>query len=559
MGKKLNLIEKNQDKLKEIINNNNKEINQINKEIYNNKDSLEKVNKDIILIEQSQKNMKNSFNDEILKINSLELNQSKLEKKREDNVKNINESLKKALKEIELLKNKINENEKDIKIFKEKIKKLEEEKIKKSEEKEDIKEVKKEMQIKKLPIKEYSSNTFKREYNRNNNNYILSSRLKQNHYKNLSLLTEPNVYEKENNSIKEKNIEKDYFNKRMERNFTETNFFKKPDKFVLNRTISTDLFNKNCYNNRACIFNYQKDDIYIVFGVLSLDLVCYNCNNNYIVNKFILFTKLHKDNFDSVRHFYDSKNYRDLIITSSLDSHVKVINFKVRDSTIILDLNFEYLENVIINTAYFINNEIMIPFAYHNKKGTISFYNLEFGFEINEVKEDPGFVLCLNGYYHEYAKKYYAIVSNTEGIYVYNINDYSLYNRFTPRMSLKYNSFTEGHVIEKDEKVILIGTIFSQGFIFLWNLISKNLIEIITLSNGITDICLWNNNYIFACLNGGMKDKFVLLNLNNKNIEKRFDDIKDNNCIGIKILKHRTEGDFLITFSSSGKLYLYKM
>ena len=74
MGKKLNLIEKNQDKLKDIINNNNKEIKQINKEIYNCKDSLEKVNKDIILIEQSQKNMKNNF-DYLLTINSLELNQ----------------------------------------------------------------------------------------------------------------------------------------------------------------------------------------------------------------------------------------------------------------------------------------------------------------------------------------------------------------------------------------------------------------------------------------------------------------------------------------------------
>ena len=88
---------------------------------------------------------------------------------------------------------------------------------------------------------------------------------------------------------------------------------------------------------------------------------------------------------------------------------------------------------------------------------------------------------------------------------------------------------------------------------------NKNLVDIIKLNTGIIDICLWNNNYIFATLlSEGKKDKFVLININNKEIEKTFDDIIDNNCYGIKVLSSKTNGDFLITFSSLGKLYLYK-
>ena len=34
--------------------------------------------------------------------------------------------------------------------------------------------------------------------------------------------------------------------------------------------------------------------------------------------------------FDSCRYFYDENNKRDLILTTSLDNHVKVINFKKR-------------------------------------------------------------------------------------------------------------------------------------------------------------------------------------------------------------------------------------
>ena len=450
MGKKLNLIEKNQDKLKEIINNNNKEINQINKEIYNCKDSLEKVNKDIILIEQSQKNMKNNFDYELLKINSLELNQSKLEKKGEDNVKNINESLKKALKEIELLKNKINENGKDIKIFKEKIKKLEEEEERKKEEKEDKKDNEKyspslTKALKTIqysvPEKRTKIKIINREKSRNylNDNNYLTINNDSYHLKKPSLLTEPNldIQKEENNEGPKDEFNEKLFNKRLERNLTETNFFNRPHNFNLNKTISINLFNKNCYNTRACIFP-QKEKIYIVYGIRSLDLVCYDY---YFEDTFILINKLHKEPFDSCRHFYDNDNDRDLIITSSLDRHVKVTHFKKRFSTVILDLNFDYIENVTINTAYLINNKIMIPFAFHNKIGKISFYDLK-GFKLYKEIEDPGFVLCLNSYYHEYKKIYYAIVSNTKGIYVYNINDYILYNKFTQRMFIKDNSFS---------------------------------------------------------------------------------------------------------------------
>ena len=50
--------------------------------------------------------MKNNLDDNLLKINTIELNQSKLEKTGKENEKNINDSLAKALKEIEFLKNK---------------------------------------------------------------------------------------------------------------------------------------------------------------------------------------------------------------------------------------------------------------------------------------------------------------------------------------------------------------------------------------------------------------------------------------------------------------------
>ena len=194
--KKFNLIEKNQDKLDTIINKNNKEIIQIDKQLSIFKDSFENINKDIMLVKENQKKMKNNYEDELLKIKSIELNQEKLEEKEGENEKNLKDSLKNALNEIEFLKNKINENEKNIKIFMEKINNLENEKNKKEEKKIEKKEPSKnekkiqQYQNNKETVKPLNVFVGKRNYKFNTFNY--------NYFKKFS--TEPN----NNNKIGEK-------------------------------------------------------------------------------------------------------------------------------------------------------------------------------------------------------------------------------------------------------------------------------------------------------------------------------------------------------------------
>ena len=83
--------------------------------------------------------------------------------------------------------------------------------------------------------------------------------------------------------------------------------------------------------------------------------------------KFTIKVKLHKQSFDSLRYYFCEKEKLDLLITSSLYSHVKIIDFRREKSWILMNLDFES-ERKIINTAYFINNYIMVPFA-DNKNG----------------------------------------------------------------------------------------------------------------------------------------------------------------------------------------------
>ena len=284
-----------------------------------------------------------------------------------------------------------------------------------------------------------------------------------------------------------------------------------PFNFKYNTTITSDLFTRNFYNNRACIFTYSKDNnVYVAYGVKNtFDLECYNALYD---KKFIIIKELHKQSFDSCRYFYDELQNIDLIITASLDSHVKVINFLKENSEIILDLNFETntATKKIINTAYYIHQCVLVPFS-NVKKGKVDFYRIKYDIFkthsfIGGIRENAGFILGLSHYFNEKRRVHYALIANKDGIFAYCIDNLKfpeLYHKFIPDLDeeeKKKNCFGEAFVIEKGDSVILIGPSFTYGYLFFWDFFKGDLLHLMKLVSGISDICLWDNNYLFASL-----------------------------------------------------------
>ena len=340
----------------------------------------------------------------------------------------------------------------------------------------------------------------------------------------------------------------------------------KVTKFKIFKTISSDLFKYEYHNNKASIFcSFKDDNIYIVYGVVSLDLECYDVINE---NKFILIKQLHKKAFNSCRYFFDEKNKRDLIITSSLDNHVKIVNFKKEKSEIIDDFNFETRKNIIIDNSFLLDDKIiMIPFSFYylnQKNGTIQFYNINNNNQYIGKIPDIGFILGLNKFYYKKNNQYYILISNIGGIFVYDVKDGKslLYHKFIPQEEDEKKEkieFCESKVYEKDDKLILIGPCLPFNYLYFWDFFDKNLIKKMEINYGISDICLWNNDYIYASLVKG-EAQFILINLNNYSIEKNFHvEDKDQSGCGIKIFRHKSKGDYLISISITGKLSLYKI
>ena len=330
-----------------------------------------------------------------------------------------------------------------------------------------------------------------------------------------------------------------------------------PRNFKLYKNISLDIFNENFYNNRACIFNCFKDDnIYIVYGVTSLNLECYDFIQE---KKYIIIKNIHTKSFESCRHFFDKTNSRDLIITSSFDSHVKVINFMKENSDIIIDLFFPSNFRLIINTAYFINNKIIVPFS-NKENGIIELYNMNS--ELTGNIEDAGFILGLSTYYWKDIKKYFIIIANLEGVLAYNESDLTLYKKFIPSSeSYIIDGFCETIIIEKNNNIILISPCFYKNYIFFWDFINGCLMNKMELDSGISDICLWDNEHIFASYNEFISPKFILINTKYSKVIKKYKDNVHNEhrICGIKTIRHKTKGNYIIASTMNGELNLYKI
>ena len=333
----LTLIKKKENLNTDILNNEFIKINN-NQKILEEK--LENKIKEINLISEKQKQLQDEFQQKLKEIEQIKNSQNdylNLIKNNQNNFNELKESQNKIRTELDKLKNNINNNKNDENISK---------------------EIKKEISNLKNII-DNQNNNFYNSITKNNLNIRNlsenSSSLKTSIEENNKLIEKiQKVQDKlilENSNINknikdiELNTENNYQklledNKSMKNNITKlTNNYNLlyeeieelknesiiPTDFEYKKTISNDIFKRNFYGNRACIFISCDNKVYIAFGESSLDLKGYDIDKD---EKFTIYEKLHEEFFDSIRYYYDNENDRDLLITASLDSHVKVIDFK---------------------------------------------------------------------------------------------------------------------------------------------------------------------------------------------------------------------------------------
>ena len=495
------------------------------KDVYNFYDKILIKNKvKLILIEDKiNLNFKNIINlDNEIEIN-LEFKKIKINK--DDILYNL-------INEVNILKNKLNENKenkmkeyinnKDNEIKNEIIKenkKIIEEKINiiDNKYKEKINEIKKEYEDK---IKEF----------KNKQNEIISEI-----NKNLNLLL--NEYKIKKEKEKEKEIER-----LNNDNVNLINDFKCYNINTMNNNIISNNL-KITYMKSVAVYNIIKNNE-ILYEIAYPDnkngynIIIYNILLNNITNKI---NNAHSNDIHKIKHYYDSLSKNHLLLTSSEDKSIKIWNISSNPISNILKINncFDG-DNYSPFCMLFNKGDYFILGGSRNKKkqiwnkngnliGPIEKSNLNYGkfIETTYIENKP--YVLLSGENHSECYDY-----NNNIIKTYKSNKYNNEHRII-------------NLFKKNEIIYLISG-DSDGNVIIFDFISTNEISSISVGNyRLFSLCSLNEKYILV---GGNNKELKIIDFDNKSIVKNYS--AHNNFIGgIEKIKIPEKGEYIITYNNT--------
>ena len=330
-------------------------------------------------------------------------------------------------------------------------------------------------------------------------------------------------------------------------------FKSEPNTLKFEKELDIDCFS-DYSDNQFCLFTSTNKENLLVYikGENKNSLGCYNLKTTE--NKTI--NNVHKENILCIKHY--TKNKEDLIITTSYDNSLKILNITKEWECIhhIKDIG----QNEGINNNYYLysaslltienekddiqNKDYIIVTCYNDDDIKIYEYETEKKVE-KKFQSKCGFIF-LDTYYDEFLKKNFIICSNyidsefnngkeeqfitiydfeTEEKYLninnfahnviirkihnYNENDISNENL----INNEENKSNENQINNEENKVSILFASNNKIYIYdFYNKIKLNEIEIKSV-NYLHCICLWNKDYIIV---GGEKkdNKIHIINLN---------------------------------------------
>ena len=300
-------------------------------------------------------------------------------------------------------------------------------------------------------------------------------------------------------------------------------------------SFSTDISQGNSF----LVFKSFNDIFYLIYisekySIISLNLLTYK-----IINEI---KYPHYNVIISLRYFQDIIKKRDLIISISYgDRSLKLWN--INNWECLCSINNIYKEGLLF--PCFLNNdsENFIITSNNNYNNECEFFKV---FDLlGNLKKEINYTninTCyIDSYYDDKLKKAFIITGNNGFSMSYEFYQNKLYNKYIDRGSSLHLSL----IVNNNEEITKLIDSSEDGIIRLWNFHSGELLNKIKVSTyGITDICLWNTEYLFVAQDKNIK----LLKINIGNIDKIKELVGHNKIVAaIKKFSHPLYGECLIS------------
>ena len=313
--------------------------------------------------------------------------------------------------------------------------------------------------------------------------------------------------------------------------------------------VNNSFASKDWIDNAFTVFKSIDNILYLIYSTENKSIISYNL----VVNKCIKETKnAHNKFITNLKHYLDSINNRDLIISISFDeNNLKLWNFSKNEC--LCNINNINKSNSLVS-ACIINdkkqNYIITNGTNYSDNIKIFYINGKLLEQMSSSNETTNFI---ESFYDNKIYKNYIVTCNEGYVKSYD---------FSSKKFIIYDDNSQNDhsslIINNDDKIVRLIEGCWDGNIRIWNFHSGKLLKRIKVFDDcLNSIGLWGNEYIFI----GCSDKKIrFVDFNKGKIVKELS-AHNNSVITVKKIIHPNYGQCLLSQGAnkdSIKLWIFK-
>jgi len=305
--------------------------------------------------------------------------------------------------------------------------------------------------------------------------------------------------------------------------------------------------------SKFCLFNSINKSLYLVYiSNPSAKLILYDLINFSIIT---IIKTGHNSKITDVRHFKDNKKKIDLILSTSLNSQIKLWNFRKGQCILNIENIYNKWNSIYTYSSCFLYYKNFIYIATSNfarHSGPIKVFDLN-GKLIKELNKSNKETIYIESYYDNKISTNYILACNKGHIKSYDFKNNKLFQTYyiDDYDESLYEDFTFNNTGEITK---LIGSNWTY-FIAIWDFNTGELLDkyvIYEYKYPVYGICLLNDEILIA----GVNKNLNIININQKKIIKMLNGHETDPTIIEKII-HPKFGNCLLS-GCMNKIILWK-
>ena len=274
-----------------------------------------------------------------------------------------------------------------------------------------------------------------------------------------------------------------------------------PEEISFINNLAEDSFSNKLSINSFIVFKTINDILCLSYTNENKSIITYSLDNNKKINEI---KNAHRYYIYDLRYHLDEIHHRDLVLSVSLDdNNIKV--WDINNLECLLNLDNIYKKKSLITACFYRSKKkIYIITGINNDYDPIKMINLE-NLRTQKLLDSKDKIYFIDFYYDKNSSKNYIITSDEIYAQSFDLKEKKLYHLYYDKDDfINYKSIN----IWNANRITQLIEAGKRGYVRIWDFHSGRLLNKIKINkNGVSCLCLWNSEYMWA----GCDDKKIRL------------------------------------------------